>query len=101
MDYSCTCRYHTLIDALPDYITVNVGDLECLRSNLHIHVVTLVLGKKEFNILFKFFDKLGGEMGLTVCAYYHLVQAQIKCCKAKYCDFVAKGEYERASGILP
>ena len=53
MDYSCTCRYHTLIDALPDYITVNVGDLECLRSNLHIHVVTVVSGKKEFNILFK------------------------------------------------
>ena len=41
-------------------------------------------------------------MGLTVYhTYYHQVPAQIKSCKAKYCDFVAKGEYERASGILP
>ena len=56
--------------------------------------------KKRNSIYFlEFFDILGGEMGLTV--NYHQVPAQIKCCKAKYCDFVAKGEYERASGILP
>ena len=59
-----------------------------LKSNVHNHVVTFHSRRRE---LFKFLDKLGGEMGLKAYhAYHHQVKAQINFCEAKYCDFCVK-----------